>query len=1011
MGRRHHAIAVTFTLLGACVAPAATTCEDGTLCSSTQVCAPAGGACVDPAQVTACERKLDGEACALTGIGVGTCAEGVCVLGGCGNDVVEPGEACDDGNDRSGDGCRGDCAKVEVCGDQVVDAGEACDDGNANSADGCDLCVTTAWHAEALLRGAVPATEVQLTFPQRVAVDRAGNLYIADTTNQRVRRLGPDGAMTTVAGTGATGFSGDGGAATAARFNDPSAVAVDGLGNIYIADKYNHRVRRVGQDGTIATVAGSGAFGFGGDGGPATAARLWSPTGLAVDGGGNLYIADTDNHRLRRVALDGTITTVAGTGTLGFSGDGGLATAAQLRYPSAVVKDAAGRLYIVDSGNQRIRRVAVDGTIATIAGTGASGFSGDGGQATAAQLWSPSGVAVDDAGNVYIADAFNQRIRRVDVDGTIATIAGTGVPGFGGDGGAAMAALLQQPSDVALDGAGNLYVVDFANHRVRRVSAAGQIATVAGTGATNPSGDGGAATAAKLNYPHGVAVDGAGRLYIAERDNQRIRRVDADGAMTTIAGIGTTGFSGDDGPATAAQLWTPSGVAVDGDGNVYIADTYNQRVRRVAADGTMTTLAGTGIEGSTGDGGPASAARLRYPSGVAVDGLGNVYIADTDNHRIRRVAVDGTITTVAGTGTLGFSGDGGPATEAQLNYPQAVAVDAAGALYVADQANQRVRRVAVDGTITTVAGTGTAGSSGDGGPATAAQLQMPAGVAVDALGNLYIADRDNRRIRRVAVDGGMSTVAGTGVGGTSGDGAGATGAQLWSPSGVAVDGAGNVYIADTGGSRIRRMAADGIITTVAGQVDVEGSGPAQAATLASPMALEVTGPFTLFAGGAAGVVQAIRAGGAALETLAGRYPHAQATGVLARYRNDSFGSIGGVAYDGAVGAGGGLYLSESSASRLHLVTIVDPADQGTWTITALGAGSPGFADGALATARFRAPGGAVARRGDRHALRGRLRQPRDPRDRPRGPDGEHGGGHAGDAGLLWRWPGPRPRRC
>lgn len=331
--------------------------------------------------------------------------------------------------------------------------------------------------------------------------------------------------------------------------------------------------------------------------------------------------------------------------------------------------------------------------ISTVAGTGVQGFGGDGGPATSAQMNFAYGVAADGAGAIYIVDSANHRVRRVDAAGTIATVAGTGVAGYGGDGGPAVAAQLNEPRGIALDAAGNLYVADLNNHRIRRVDAGGTITTVAGTGAAGFSGDGGAATAAQLNSPFGVAADGAGRIYIADSANYRVRRVDAGGTIATIAGIGTPGYGGDNGPALAAQFQFIFGIFRDGTGNLFLADGNNHRIRRVDAGGTMTTVAGTGTSGFGGNGGSAVAAQLNFPAGVVVDGGGVLYIADAGNNRVRQVDTGGTITSVAGTGTSGYGGDGGPAMAAQLQFPFALALGTRGLLYVADTANFRTRLV------------------------------------------------------------------------------------------------------------------------------------------------------------------------------------------------------------------------------------------------------------------------------------------------------------------------------
>ena len=685
--------------------------------------------------------------------------------------------------------------------------------------------ITTVAGGSSFVGDGASALQASLARPGDVAVDVAGNLYIADSSHDRIRRVDfAAGLITTVAGVGippapvrrgevepnGAADLGDGGPGPAAFLNFPLGVAVDGVGRVFIADSSNHRIRMLDPaTGIITTVAGDGGSGFSGDG-PASSTALPFPRDLALDAVGNLFIAS--QHRIRRVeALTQTLSTIAGDDSFGFSGDGQAADQALLNNPRSVATDSAGNLYIADYRNHRVRRIDAQGLIETIAGNGTPGFSGDEGQATQASLDFPSGVALDSEGNLYVADSFNHRIRRVDgVTEVISTLAGDGVPDFNGDGTPASQASLNFPAQVSVDAAGNLYLADQLNHRIRRVDSLTQlISTLAGMGEPEAAnGDGGAAIAAALFAPEGIDFNLDGDLFIADSSSHRVRRVSgATKSIQTVAG-GGEGFQ-DGGQATDFELDFPYDVAADGRDLVYIADLGNHSIRRVdLVTGILTTMAGTGQQGFSGDGASAVQARLRAPISVALGPDGNIYIADTENHRVRMVDLEtGIIDTVAGDGSPAFSGDGEPAQSASLFRPSGIAVDSAGRLFIADRQNNRVRLVdPADGTISTIAGDGSIGFSGDEGPAVEAQLARPFDLALDGLGNLFIATPFHQRVRMVDLTTGIiTTVAGDGGSAFSADGVPATETSLASPFGLAVDPSGNLHISEEQGNRIRAV--------------------------------------------------------------------------------------------------------------------------------------------------------------------------------------------------------------
>jgi len=754
------------------------------------------------------------------------------------------------------------------------------------------------------------ANTIPVGFPWTMIQDTSGNKYIVDNHSNRIFRVDTSGNLTVIAGNTGDGLeiSSTPLLALGTSLSFPQGIALESTnGALYLADDGNNQIRAINTNATgsitlfpsaatplvvpagyIADVAGS----VGGSGclvsltptcgdnqfAPADA-ELTYPAGVAVDGSGNIIIADTADNVIREVAHDtGIITKISGT-YCNFNctggGDGGPASAASFNNPGAVALDSLGNIYIADSADHAIRVIntttsplslfggtltIAPGDIKTVAGTFgsacASGGSpcGDTGPSTSAFLNLPTGVLVDANQNIYIADTGNQVVRIVSGStGIITLLAGSyfspcnpsSTQALCGDGGAANVAALDKPTGIMVDPSGNVFIADELDSAVREVvgGAGGNITTFAGLLFNRGYyGDGGPATGAELENPIGVGTDSSGDVFIADPPSNLVRKVDAAGTISTVAGSLTSCAPaggppcGDGGPATAAHLWAPADVFADSAGNIYIADTSDNAIRKIDAQtGNISTVAGddtTFLAGFAGDGGPATSALLHGPSGVYVDSSGNIFISDTLNNRIREVtASTGVITTVAGNGTAGYAGDGGAATTAELNNPSGVFVDAAGNIYIADGtdtvSNNVVRMVDTAGNISTVAGDVAKGGtySGDGGPATQAGLWGPWGVLVDYLGDLFISDSQNGAIRVVNLStttnmvgvqniapGEIETVAGMGPeSGFSGDSGPALQALIHEPLGMRSDSGGNLYFADRLNWRVRKVA--GIVPT------------------------------------------------------------------------------------------------------------------------------------------------------------------------------------------------------
>ena len=798
-------------------------------------------------------------------------------------------------------------------------------------------------------------------YPSGVARDVAGNLFIADTGNHRIRMLGTDGVVSTIAGSGDYDLAN--GPGFSAAFAFPSALAVGPDHNVYVADTYNHRICKLtrpattGDTWTVTTLAGTGIAGF--LDGAGAVAKFNFPYGITVDGSGNIYVSDAYNHRIRKVTPTGSVTTYAGSGTVG-SLDSPSAISAQFNTPESVVI-ADGSLFVADTGNHRIREISAAGAVSTFAGSTA-GFADATG--TAAQFKTPSGLATDGSGSIYVADEQNHRIRKITQAGEVTTVAGTGVPALLN--GSSVVARFNAPTGIAVGLDKNLIVADAENQVLRRIvveplsvvssvvvgsaNAAGiQVSAVldvvalgldpgvtyyfrwksTNTGVTQPLGQSfflydfpvvatnpatnlvptsarlnatvdpkGGPTKVLLEYstdpnllhplevttlagvggkPAGIVVDAGGDVLVTDRVNHLIRRITPAGVVTTFAGSGVAGVA--DGTGTDAQFENPAGIAMDHSGNFYVADSSNHRIRKITGAGVVTTFAGSGVAGFAD--GAGAVAKFLYPAGVAVDADHHVYVADAGNHRIRKIdAITGLVTTLAGTGAAGFV-DGDYLT-AQFSSPQALAVGATGKVLVADTGNQRIRLI--DGVgVVTLAGDGSEGFLD--GPGSNAQFSAPSGIAVDADGIAYVTDRGNHRIRRVGADGQVITLAGSGIPGQENSPAvglyPATACQFEFPVGIAVDGAGGLLVTQDG--LVRKLARSATLPSARVTPDANGTGARSVfADVTQPLMPGATYYFRAkgvsFRGTAVGEIRSLTTPQAAISVFAGTDTSAPAVG-------------------------------------------------------------------------------------------------------------------------------------
>ncbi|MFL6248155.1 MAG: NHL repeat-containing protein [Thermoanaerobaculia bacterium] len=652
-------------------------------------------------------------------------------------------------------------------------------------------------------------TAARFVLPRAIASDPSGNLYVADTNNHVIRKISAGGEVTTLAGLAETQGFADG-TGQAARFRYPRGIAFDPVtGDVIVGDTQNHVIRRVTQSGVVTTIAGLGGT-FGTTNGIGSAARFTFPRGVVVDNGGVIYVADTSNHVIRRIAANGEVTTLAGIMRVEGNSDG-FGGQATFSFPYDVAIDpASGNLYVSDAGNNSIRKVTPDGRVTTVAGS-TFGSSGDeDGTGTDALFDTPFGIDVDAAGNVYVADSGNNKVRKITPAAVVTTFSGTG--GTGTTNGAATSSRFNTPSGLTMAPGGVIYVADAFNFAVRRVTLAGETSTFAGSMPSNGASDG-VGTAARLNFPPAIALDAAGNAYVTD-SNCTIRKITPQRVVSTFAGSpGQCGWA--DGTGANARFRSPTGIGVAPDGTIYVADASNNAIRKITQQGVVTTLAGNpNDDDPLFQDGSGLQARFNFPYGLAVDNRGDIYVADGLNHRIRLVEPSGVVTTFAGDGLS--VDDDGVGTNASFDTPLGIAVDAARNIYVTDWGANTIRRITQSGVVTTLAGSEDAAANWVDATGTAARFDSPRGIAADAQGNLFVADTDNHVIRHITPAGVVTTVAGKPFTPGNINGIGSM-ARFTLPEGLAVTASGQLLIADRFNHAIRigTFAAPVIDTFVA----------------------------------------------------------------------------------------------------------------------------------------------------------------------------------------------------
>jgi sugar lactone lactonase YvrE len=633
----------------------------------------------------------------------------------------------------------------------------------------------------------------RLCGPAGIASDAAGNAFVADVCSSTIRKVTPAGVVTRYAGRSQVRGSADGNALTAAQFTAPMGVAVDASGTVFVADTGNHTIRKITAAGVVSTFAGAAGASGTADGSGA-AARFNRPAGVAVNASGTVFVADTGNHTIRKITAAGVVTTLAGLAGSSGAIDGS-ATSARFFNPSSLAVTPAGDLLVTDTDNHTVRRVTPTGVVTTVAGLSGDPAAVDGAGPTARFAW-PSGIAVDTAGTAFLTDTHNHTLRAITAAGQVVTLAGrAGVPGSADGSGAA--ARFFGPLGITVAAAGRLYVADSGNHTVRVSTLAGDVVTLAGQAPERGWADGDG-TRALFAAPVGIAIDTAGSLYVSDSENHVIRKVSATGLVSTLAG--SPGQSGSaDGTGSMARFNRPAGLVLGTGGVLYVADADNHVIRKVTTSGVVTTLAGTAGKIGTANG-TGAAARFHGPWALALDAAGVLYVADTWNHAIRKITAAGVVSTLAGSTSNEAGSANGVGTAARFSFPRGVVVRANGDLFVADAGNGVLRRVTAAGAVTTFSGVVGDTQVIDGVGATA-RFRFPSALALDGTNALLVGDV--HAVRRVTLAGEVTTVLGSAVSSGTDDGGGP--GRLDGAEGLAAAG-GVIYLSDTGNNCIRRAA-------------------------------------------------------------------------------------------------------------------------------------------------------------------------------------------------------------